>query len=242
MRWHFTAEQEALRQRIRDFLASGAPARDDLQYFRGRGGASREIYRAMGERGWLSLGWPVAFGGGGAGPSTEFVVWDEMAYARAVRPDLAAGIVARTLITHGTSEQRDRFLAGIARGEVGFALGYSEPEAGSDLAGVRTTATATADGYRVTGEKRWTSDAHNSSYLWLLCRTAGTPGDPGATSPCSSSTSPRPGSRSGRSGRSTVTGSTRCSSTTSPCRPGTGSVPKAGPGGSSARRSPSNGI
>jgi alkylation response protein AidB-like acyl-CoA dehydrogenase len=178
MRWHFTAEQEALRGQIRDFLASGAPARDDRQYFLGRGGASREIYRAMGERGWLCLGWPVAFGGAGAGPSTEFVVWDELAYARAVRPDLAAGIVARTLITHGTPDQQDRFLARIARGEVGFALGYSEPEAGSDLAGVRTTATVTADGYRVTGEKRWTSDAHNSSYLWLLCRT-GRSGRPG---------------------------------------------------------------
>ncbi|MDG4834374.1 acyl-CoA dehydrogenase family protein [Solwaraspora sp. WMMD1047] len=178
MRWQFTAEQEALRGQIRDFLASGVPARDDRQYFLGRGGASREIYRAMGERGWLCLGWPVAFGGAGAGPSTEFVVWDELAYARAVRPDLAAGIVARTLITHGTPDQQDRFLARIARGEVGFALGYSEPEAGSDLAGVRTTATVTADGYRVTGEKRWTSDAHNSSYLWLLCRT-GRSGRPG---------------------------------------------------------------
>jgi len=75
------------------------------------------------------------------------------------------------LIAHGTADQHERFLPGIRAGETGFALGYSEPEAGSDLAAVRTRATLDGETYVVTGEKRWTSDAHNSQYLWLLCRT-----------------------------------------------------------------------
>jgi alkylation response protein AidB-like acyl-CoA dehydrogenase len=79
--------------------------------------------------------------------------------------------VAKTLIAHGTPDQRDRFLPGIRAGVISFALGYSEPEAGSDLAGVRTRALREGDRYVVNGEKRWTSDAHNSDYLWLLCRT-----------------------------------------------------------------------
>lgn len=171
MNWSFTDEQERLRAEVRAFLAEQDPPRDPMQYFLGRGGVSREIYRRMGERGWLSLAWPARWGGAGATPSTEYVVWDEMAYGRAVRPDLAAGIVAKTIIGHGTDEQCERFLPGIRRGETGFALGYSEPEAGSDLAGVRTRAVRDGDGYRVTGEKRWTSDAHNSDHLWLLCRS-----------------------------------------------------------------------
>jgi len=171
VRWSFTPEQEALRAEVRAFLAERRAALHPMQYFRGRGGASRDLYRQMGERGWLSLAWPRRWGGAEASPSTEFVVWDELAYGRAVRPDLAAGIVAKTIIAYGDDAQRERLLPGIRRGETGFALGYSEPEAGSDLAAVRTRAVRDGDGYRVTGEKRWTSDAHNSAYLWLLCRT-----------------------------------------------------------------------
>lgn len=179
MRWSFTPEQEELREQVRAFLAEQAPLLHPRQFFLGRGGASRELYRRMGERGWLSLAWPSRWGGADASPSTEFIVWDELAYARAARPDLAAGIVAKTIIAHGTDEQRERFLPGIRCGETGFALGYSEPEAGSDLGAVRTRAERVAGGYRVTGEKRWTSDAHNSAYLWLLCRLDGL--EPGHT-------------------------------------------------------------
>lgn len=175
--WTFSAEQRRLRDEVREFLAEQQPRRDPRQFFLGRGGVSRELYRAMGTRGWLSTAWPEQWGGWGAPPSTEFIIWNEMAYARAVRPDLAAGIVAKTLIAHGTDEQRARLLPGIRRGEIGFALGYSEPEAGSDLGGVRTRAVSTDEGYRVTGEKRWTSDAHNSDFLWLLCRDQSAPGE-----------------------------------------------------------------
>jgi alkylation response protein AidB-like acyl-CoA dehydrogenase len=156
---------------VRSFLRDHPELLGPRQFFMGRGGRTRELYRALGARGWLSLGWPVALGGECRSPAYDFTLWNELAYARAARPDLAAGVVANTLIAHGTSDQHERFLPGIRAGETGFALGYSEPEAGSDLAAVRTRATLDGDAYAVTGEKRWTSDAHNSRYLWLLCRT-----------------------------------------------------------------------
>ena len=94
-----------------------------------------------------------------------------MAYARAARPPIAAGMVARSIIDHGSQRQKDWLLPGIAEGSLSFALGYSEPEAGSDLTGLKTRARPEDGCYIVTGEKRWTSDAHHAQFLWLLCRT-----------------------------------------------------------------------
>lgn len=161
------------RGEVRELVAGFGERLDARQFFHGRGGATRELYRELGRRGWLSLGWPDRDGAVSPALAHEFALWDELAHTRAARPDLAAGIVAKTLVVHGTAEQRDGFLPGIAAGEVSFALGYSEPEAGSDLRAVRTRAVRDGDVYRVTGEKRWTSDAHNSDYLWLLCRADG---------------------------------------------------------------------
>jgi alkylation response protein AidB-like acyl-CoA dehydrogenase len=174
--YRFDAAMLAFRDEVRGFLAGHPELLAPRQFFSGRGGRTRELYRALGARGWLSLRWPVDLGGGGRSPAYDYLLWNELAYARAARPDLAAGVVAATLIEHGTAEQHARFLPGIRSGDTGFALGYSEPEAGSDLAGLRTRAIADGDTYVVRGEKRWTSDAHNSRYLWLLCRT-GEPAD-----------------------------------------------------------------
>lgn len=173
------ADVDAFRAEVRALLGEIGDGLDPRQFFHGRGGPTRALYRELGRRGWLSLGWP---GEDGAAPETlahEFALWDELAYARAARPDLAAGIVAKTLVVHGTADQKARFLPGIALGDISFALGYSEPEASSDLRGVRTRAVRDGGVYRVTGEKRWTSDAHHSDYLWLLCRADGVAdGDP----------------------------------------------------------------
>lgn len=158
------------RDEVRAVLAARVPD-DSMQFFQGRGGAARELYRDLGGRGWLSLTWPEAHGGAGLPLTYEFLLWDEVAYARAARPDLGPGIVAKTLVARGTPDQQARYLPGIASGDTGFALGYSEPDVGSDLGSVRTRARAVGDAYVVTGQKCWTSDAHNSRYLWLLCRT-----------------------------------------------------------------------
>ena len=139
-----------------------SPAADDDQ---------RRLYRALGERNWLALAWPEEAGGLGWPPVYEFILWDELAYARAARPPIGSGIVAKTIIAHGTDEQKQRFLPGLRTGELFFSLGYSEPEAGSDLGGLRTRAVRDGDHYVVNGEKRWTSAAHRADFLWLLCRT-----------------------------------------------------------------------
>jgi alkylation response protein AidB-like acyl-CoA dehydrogenase len=99
------------------------------------------------------------------------MLWDEMAHARIARPPLSAGIVAKTIIRYGTQAQKARWLEPIRTGAAMFSLGYSEPEAGSDLAALRTTATLQGDHYIVSGVKIWSSAAQDSEYLWLLCRT-----------------------------------------------------------------------
>ena len=144
---------------------------DPLQYFRGRGGTARQIYLDLGARGWLSLCWPKTAGGEGRAPIYEFLLWDALAYYRLARPDLGSGLVARAIVSCGSEEQKVRWLPKLAAGRLCFALGYSEPGAGSDLTGLMTKAEPDGDHYAVTGEKCWTSDADNADLLWTLCRT-----------------------------------------------------------------------
>lgn len=177
MNFSFGPAAESFRDEVRAFLADWADL--DGFFFQGRHWARvRQFFRALGERGWLSLGWPARAGGEARAPVYEYLLWDEAARTRAARPPLAAGIVAKTLARHGTREQCERWLPPIRRGEIHFSLGYSEPEAGSDLASLRTRAERRGGVYVVTGEKCWTSYAQDSDHLWLLCRT-GAPGSRG---------------------------------------------------------------
>lgn len=168
---HFPPEVEEFRAEVRDLLSSYW---DMGGYFHREGEhdvAVRQLYKDLGARNWLALTWPREVGGLGWSPLYEFVLWDEMAYARAARPPLGSGIVAKTIIGYGTEEQKERFLPGLRSGDIFFSLGYSEPEAGSDLGGVRTRARREGDVYVVNGEKRWTSGGHRADYLWTLTRT-----------------------------------------------------------------------
>ena len=170
MRVEFSADEEGFRREVAEFLADYR----DLDGFFGavaEWSAVERLFQAMGERGWLGLAWPKEAGGLDRPISYEYILWDEVAYARAARNPLGAGIVARTLIRYGTEAQKQRWLPGIRAGNVHFSLGYSEPEAGSDLAAVRCRAELSGDRYVVTGQKCWTSYAHESDFLWLLCRT-----------------------------------------------------------------------
>ena len=107
----------------------------------------------------------------GKPPVYEFILWDEMAYARAARPPIGRGSSPRRSSPMEPTSRRSASCRGCGRGDLFFSLGYSEPEAGSDLGGLRTRAVRDGDRYVVTGEKRWTSAAHRADYLWLLCRT-----------------------------------------------------------------------
>jgi hypothetical protein len=162
---------EAFRKEVVDFLG---PYRElNGFHFQGsRWEQVRAFFRALGARGWLSIGWDKSVEPKALGPEHEYVLWDECAYRRVARPPLSAGIVAKTIIAHGTPEQRERWLGPIRRGDIFFSLGYSETEAGSDLAGLKTRAERRGDRYVVSGGKCWTSYAQHSDYLWTLCRTA----------------------------------------------------------------------
>jgi alkylation response protein AidB-like acyl-CoA dehydrogenase len=170
VRARFAPEEESFRREVAAFLA---PWRDLDGYFRmgTRWERVMELWRALGARGWLSLGWPLAEGGAGLSPAYDYLLWDEAAYARAARAPLDAGIVAKSIIRYGSAAQKARWLPPIRRGECPFSLGYSEPEAGSDLAGLRTRAERRGDVYLVSGEKCWTSYAEHADWLWTLVRT-----------------------------------------------------------------------
>lgn len=125
--------------------------------------------------GWLCLSWPPRFGGRGLTPLECAVVNDEFARAGAPRVVLGIGerLVAPTLFIHGTDRQRERVLPGILSGTDWWCQGFSEPEAGSDLASLRTRGEVRGNEITVTGQKVWTSEAHLASHMFLLCRTDG---------------------------------------------------------------------
>ncbi len=168
MNARFSDEDEAFRTEVRTVLAG---FRDLDGYFRMGTNWTHvtAFFRALGARGWLSLG----------SPSREYILWDEAAYARAARAPLDAGIVAKSIARYGSDAQQEEWLPQIRRGECWFSLGYSEPEAGSDLASLRTRAArepsgssgGDGDAYLLTGEKCWTSYAEHTDWLWTLART-----------------------------------------------------------------------
>lgn len=172
MNTQFSKAELAFRDEVREFLR---PYRD-LDGFYGQGHKwpqVRALFSAMAEKNWLALSWPERCGGLARGPAYEFILWNEVAYARAARNPLAAGIVAQTLIRHGTAAQQQAWLPRIRAGEIHFSLCYSEPEAGSDLASLRLRADRNAAGthYVLNGQKCWQSYAQDMDYLWVLARS-----------------------------------------------------------------------
>jgi alkylation response protein AidB-like acyl-CoA dehydrogenase len=172
------AHCEARRSEVRTFL------RDEFANGRIRAqcdcwvkGFDREFSRRAGARGLLGISWPRQYGGQDASPLERFVVVEELLAAGA--PVAAHWIGERqmgpSILRFGTEEQKRRLLPGIARGDLVFAAGYSEPDAGSDLASVRTRAQRVEGGWRLTGTKIWTTHAHHADYILVLCRTSGTP-------------------------------------------------------------------
>ena len=135
------------------------------------GAVYREVVRRMGRDGWLGVGWPREYGGRGLGQVEQQIFVNEAARADVPLPAVTLQTVGPTLQAHGTAEQKDFFLPRILAGEVHFAIGYTEPEAGTDLAALRTRAVRDGDEYVVNGQKIFTTGAHDADYVWLACRT-----------------------------------------------------------------------
>ena len=125
----------------------------------------------LGERGWISIGWPERFGGMGKPLAYRLALWDELAYAGAPGNLVANRIVAPVLMQCANPDQQAEFLPRIAAETIEFALGYTEPNAGSDLSAITTTAVLDGDQYRINGEKMFNTGCHFSHYHWLLART-----------------------------------------------------------------------
>jgi hypothetical protein len=130
-----------------------------------------EVRRQLGRDGWLGLGWPAEYGGQGRSEFEQFVFFDEARKANAPVPMLALNTVGPTLIRYGTQAQKDFFLPRILSGEIDFAIGYTEPAAGTDLAALTTRAVRAGDTYVINGQKVFTSGGASADYIWLAVRT-----------------------------------------------------------------------
>ena len=176
MRISYTPEQEELRRELRSYFATLiTPERREAlmstsgEY--GSGNVYRETVAQMGRDGWLALGWPTEYGGQARSTMDQLIFTDEAAIAGAPVPFLTINSVAPTIMAYGTDEQKKFYLPKIAAGDLHFAIGYSEPGAGTDLANLRTAAVRDGDDYIVNGQKMWTSLIQYADYVWLAVRT-----------------------------------------------------------------------
>jgi alkylation response protein AidB-like acyl-CoA dehydrogenase len=175
MYFDLNEEQRALRDGLRAYFAEkltpevraalGPRAGEHM------GPAYRDFVKMMGHDGWLGIGWPVEYGGQGKGYVEELIYLDECRRAQAPIPLVTINTVGPTLMQFGSEEQKDRFLPMILRGEVHFAIGYTEPGSGTDLASLRTRAVRDGDSYVINGQKIFTTGAHDADYVWLAART-----------------------------------------------------------------------
>src|ERR1700745_4320825 len=176
MRIAYTPEQERLRQELRAYFGGlmtpevrAAVSGGDEGL--GDGEAYRQVVRQLGRDGWLALSWPAEHGGRGGTMLDQLIFTDEAAIARVPVPFLTINTVGPTIMRFGTPEQKAYYLPRIAAGEIHFSIGYSEPEAGTDLAALRTRAVRDGDSYLINGQKMWTSLIQYADYVWLACRT-----------------------------------------------------------------------
>jgi 3-oxocholest-4-en-26-oyl-CoA dehydrogenase alpha subunit len=176
MQISFTPEQEQLRQQLREYFAAlmtpelrSSLAHTDGEY--GDGVAYKQVVRQLGRDGWLAIGWPSEYGGQNRSVLDQLIFTDEAAIAGVPVPFLTINTVGPTIMRFGTAEQKERYLPRIAAGELHFSIGYSEPEAGTDLASLRTRAVRDGDEYVINGQKMWTSLIQYADFVWLACRT-----------------------------------------------------------------------
>jgi alkylation response protein AidB-like acyl-CoA dehydrogenase len=180
MDFSFTREQDNLRREFKEFAAKELPPEWTgggyaEEYGTDKGWEiAKKVSKKLAARGWLTMAWPREYGGLGTSKTDYLIYREEMAYNIVPGADMGVGGVSwigQSLILFGTEEQKNKHLPGIARGDVYWCTGYSEPEAGSDLAALKTRAIRKGDEYVVNGQKVWTSAAHRADWCWLAVRT-----------------------------------------------------------------------
>ena len=160
----YSDDQKRLRDELRAYFAA-------LMTPERRRNVYRETIRQMGKDGWLGVGFPAEVGGRGFGACEQLIFFDELRRAGAPFPFVTLSTVAPTLQNMGSEEQRAAFVPRILAGECHFAIGYTEPESGTDLASLKTSASRAGDEWVINGHKVFTSGANDADFIWLACRT-----------------------------------------------------------------------
>jgi len=175
MDYRFSDEEESFRQEVRTFLRSELPADWDYDPFEitaERWPFAREFTKKLAAKGWIAPAWPVEYGGQAMGYMKQVVLSEEVAYHRAPNTSLIGVTYAGpTMIVYGNEEQKKQFIPGITSGEIVWCQGYSEPNAGSDLASLQMRAVKDGDDYVINGTKIWSSNAHKANWCFFLART-----------------------------------------------------------------------
>jgi alkylation response protein AidB-like acyl-CoA dehydrogenase len=131
----------------------------------------REFMASLGEKGWLGITWPTEWGGQDGDGVYEYLLNEALAHRGGPQIGKGVGIIGKTILAHGSEKLKKEFLPKILRNEVEFAVGYSEPDAGSDAASMKLKATKDGDGWRLNGQKTWTTSAHFAEWYWVGART-----------------------------------------------------------------------
>ena len=169
----YTPEQAALRDELRAYFSEliTDEVRQELRGSEGGGPEYTRILKQLARDGWLGIGWPKEYGGQGRSAIEQYIFAEEVQRVGFPLPFLTLGTVGPTIMHYGTEEQKQRFLRPILNGDLHFAIGYSEPEAGTDLASLKTRAVRDGDEWVINGSKIWTSLADYADYIWLAVRT-----------------------------------------------------------------------
>ncbi len=182
MDFGYTKEEEDFRKRLNKFLAKELTEEIARQNWedKGVGPEAREFTRKLAAKGFLGMSWPREYGGQGLSPTYDFVLLDELGKRRGAHIPLDVGytMVGHTILRRGSEEMKKEFVPRIIRGEIEFCLGYTEPNAGSDLASMRMRAVEEGDDYIINGQKTFNTEAHYSEYHWLAARTDFSPNIP----------------------------------------------------------------
>jgi len=175
--FRFSDDEEAFRTEVQNFLKRELPQSRERAVIHGgetdeEWEFTKQFTRKLGEKGWIAIWWPREYGGL-EGSDMEYLIFnEETAYRRAPRMDGGGtGIVGPTILAHGTEEQKKRFLPPIARGEVMWIQCFSEPDFGSDSAGIKTTAVEDGGSYIINGQKTWISFGHRGDFCYMTTRT-----------------------------------------------------------------------
>ena len=168
MDFGYTGEQEDLRQQVQKFIDDNV-SQDLLDEMEGgeeggRGPQYRELVKKVADKGWIGISWPKEYGGQSGSRIDQYIVEEEF-----MRGGIAvggAGSGAPAILAAGTEEQKEYFIPGMIRGEIIFALGFTEPQAGADLAGLQCRAVRDGDDFVINGQKMYTSAAHYASHIY----------------------------------------------------------------------------